>query len=46
MIECARFLRNSLMDIKTAFEAAVANIARFGDTDVFPPPFENHVLFD
>jgi hypothetical protein len=34
------------MNIKASFEAAVANIARFGDTDVFPPPFENHVLFD
>lgn len=34
------------MDIKAAFEVAVSNIARYGDTDVFPWPFENHVLFD
>jgi hypothetical protein len=34
------------MDIKTAFEAAITNIAKYGDTDVFPPPFENHVFFD
>jgi len=34
------------MNIKAAFEAAVSNIARYGDTDVFPSPFENHVLFD
>jgi hypothetical protein len=34
------------MHIKAAFEAAVSNIARYGDTDVFPSPFENHVLFD
>ena len=34
------------MDIRTAFETAIANIAKYGDTDVFPPPFENHVFFD
>jgi hypothetical protein len=28
------------------FDLAVRNIAKFGDTDVFPLPFENHVLFD
>jgi hypothetical protein len=28
------------------FDLAVRNIARFGDTDVFPLPFENHVLHD
>ena len=34
------------MQIKAAFEAAVSNVARYGDTDVFPSPFENHVFFD
>lgn len=28
------------------FDLAVRNIASFGDTDVFPLPFENHVLHD
>lgn len=28
------------------FELAIANIAGLGDTDVFPLPIENHVLFD
>lgn len=28
------------------FDLAVTNIARRGDTDVFPLTFENHVLFD
>jgi len=42
----AKINSTSLMDIKVAFEAAVTNIARYGDTDVFPSPFENHVLFD
>lgn len=33
--------------ISTAsFTRAVNNIARWGDTDVFPFPFENHVFFD
>lgn len=34
------------MHIKAAFEAAVSNIARYGDTDAFPSPFANDVLFD
>ena len=34
------------MHIKAAFEAAVSNIAHYGDTDSFPSPFENPVLFD
>lgn len=28
------------------FKLALKNIAKLGDTDVFPLPFENHVLFD
>lgn len=32
--------------MKDYFRAAVQNIARHGDTDVFPFPIENHVLFD
>ncbi len=31
---------------RDAFELAVKNIARWGDTDVFPFPPENHILFD
>lgn len=34
------------MDIKQAFEAAVRNISTYGDTDVFPSPFENFIMFD
>src|SRR5687767_3026338 len=34
------------MDIKNAFKAAVGNIAQFGDTDVFPTPFERHIFHD
>ena len=29
-----------------AFELAVDNIIKFGDTDVFPFPIENRLLFD
>jgi hypothetical protein len=29
-----------------AFDCAVGNIARWGDTDVFPFPTENHILHD
>ncbi|MFZ6649016.1 RNA-directed DNA polymerase [Undibacterium sp. TJN25] len=32
--------------MENAFRAAVQNIARHGDTDVFPFPIENHVFFD
>lgn len=28
------------------FRRAVANVAKFGDTDIFPFPFENHVFHD
>lgn len=28
------------------FRQAIENIARFGDTDVFPLPVENHILYD
>jgi len=28
------------------FQRALLNISQFGDTDIFPFPFENHVLFD
>ena len=29
---------------KASFGAAIANVARWGDTDVFPKPLENHVI--
>lgn len=29
-----------------AIERAVHNVAHWGDTDVFPLPFENHVMHD
>lgn len=32
--------------LKPYFELAIQNITSFGDTDIFPLPFENHVLFD
>ena len=32
--------------LRAAFEQAVANIARLGDTDVFPLPVEGHLLHD
>jgi len=35
----------SLID-QASFERAVTNVAKWGDTDVFPFPFENHVLHD
>lgn len=34
------------MSMEQAFKRAVENIARHGDTDVFPFPIENHVLYD
>lgn len=33
-------------DLTPFFELAIKNITSFGDTDIFPLPFENHVLFD
>jgi Reverse transcriptase (RNA-dependent DNA polymerase) len=35
-----------VLSSREAFELAVANIARWGDTDVFPFAPENHVFFD
>ena len=32
--------------MQNAFNAAIDNITSFGDTDVFPLPVENHLLFD
>ena len=32
--------------LKPFFELAIKNITSFGDTDIFPLPFENHTLFD
>ena len=34
------------MNIEIAIDLAIKNIARHGDTDVFPFPFETHVFFD
>lgn len=31
---------------KIYFEKAVQNVVRYGDTDIFPFPIENHILFD
>lgn len=32
--------------MRDAFEAAIENITSHGDTDIFPFPIENHVLYD
>lgn len=32
--------------MRDAFTMAVENISRYGDTDIFPYPFENHVFYD
>ena len=32
--------------LKPYFELAIKNITSKADTDIFPLPFENHVLFD
>ena len=32
--------------MKAYFDRAVRNITRYGDTDIFPFPIENHVFFD
>jgi hypothetical protein len=29
---------------KASLRVAIENITRWGDTDVFPKPFENHVI--
>ena len=34
------------LDIRTAIERSLRNIAKFGDTDIFPFLFERHVFFD
>jgi hypothetical protein len=34
------------MKIDRAIELAIQNIAKHGDTDVFPFPFETHIFFD
>ena len=34
------------LDIRTAIERSLKNIAKFGDTDIFPFLFERHVFFD
>lgn len=33
-------------EMKKFFEFAVDNIIKFGDTDIFPFPIENHLFFD
>lgn len=35
-----------MMKIEKAIEMALKNIAKHGDTDIFPFPFENHIFFD
>jgi hypothetical protein len=32
--------------MKPYFARAIANIAKYGDTDIFPFPIENHIFFD
>ncbi len=32
--------------MKVFFERAIANVTKFGDTDIFPFPIENHIMFD
>ena len=34
------------MDVNVAIDLALKNIAKHGDTDIFPFPFETHVFFD
>jgi len=40
------YLRTAQMDFEQAARSALLNVARHGDTDIFPLPFENHVFFD
>ena len=35
-----------MLQLRDAFSLAVRNIARWGDTDVFPFPSENHIFYD
>ena len=32
--------------MKKHFKSAIQNIAKFGDTDIFPFPIENSIFFD
>ena len=34
------------MDISEAIRLSLKNVAKHGDTDIFPFPFENHLFFD
>ena len=34
------------MEFQNAIRSAINNIAKHGDTDIFPFPFENHIFFD
>ena len=36
----------SHMDMRQFFNRALGNIAKYGDTDIFPFPFETHIFFD
>ena len=35
-----------MLDINEAIARALRNIAKFGDTDIFPFLFERHVFYD
>jgi hypothetical protein len=34
------------MDMKQNFDLAIENITKYGDTDIFPFPIENHIFYD
>lgn len=34
------------MNLNDSFEFAIDNIVKFGDTDIFPFPIEDHMMFD
>jgi hypothetical protein len=34
------------MSFGQALRSSLRNIAKYGDTDIFPQPFENHIFFD
>lgn len=38
--------RKKTRDMKAYFEFAIDNITKYGDTDIFPFPIENHIFFD
>jgi len=38
--------KEKFMNVEKAIELALQNVAKHGDTDIFPFPFENHVFFD